>query len=193
MGFSRYTLPEAFGYDSSDPDDFRTTADSCVLALTHMSLTITMGQGNTPLIQSSRSPALFFKLENCNPSGSYKDRFVAAEVADILARGSRSCVATSSGNTGSSLAAYCARYGLRCLILVNQDVLLDGWSSIVLGEFVVEIGCLTALGQHFKNYNRIDCFSILVPMRSAVDQRVGVTACPKPCLDLQVRAVGPAL
>ena len=80
-----------------------------------------MGQGNTPLIPSSHTPTLFFKLENCNPSGSYKDRFVAAEVADILARGSRSCVATSSGNTGSSLAAYCARYGLRCLILVNQD------------------------------------------------------------------------
>jgi hypothetical protein len=48
-----------------------------------------MGQGNTPLIQSSHTASLFFKLENCNPSGSYKDRFVAAEVADILAGGSR--------------------------------------------------------------------------------------------------------
>jgi threonine synthase len=86
-----------------------------------MSLTITMGEGNTPLIPSSHAATLFFKLESCNPSGSYKDRFIAAELADVLARGSRSCVATSSGNTGSSLAAYCARYGLPCLILVNQD------------------------------------------------------------------------
>lgn len=80
-----------------------------------------MGEGNTPLIPSSHTATLFFKLENCNPSGSYKDRFVAAELAGVLARGSRFCVATSSGNTGSSLAAYCARCDLRCLILVNQD------------------------------------------------------------------------
>jgi threonine synthase len=61
-----------------------------------------------------------FKLESCNPTGSYKDRFVAAEVARLLRNGSTACVATSSGNTGSSLAAYCARYGLRCAIVVNH-------------------------------------------------------------------------
>jgi threonine synthase len=64
---------------------------------------------------------LLFKLENCNPSGSYKDRFIAREMTSLLAKGARACVATSSGNTGSALAAYCARYGLRCIILVNQD------------------------------------------------------------------------
>lgn len=62
---------------------------------------------------------LLFKLELCNPTGSYKDRFIAAEVACLLGRGAGACVATSSGNTGSSLAAYCARYGLRCAIVVN--------------------------------------------------------------------------
>ena len=84
-------------------------------------MTITMGEGNTPLIPSSRTASLFFKLESCNPSGSYKDRFVAAELTEVLKRGALSCVATSSGNTGSSLAAYCARYGMPCVILVNQD------------------------------------------------------------------------
>jgi len=86
-----------------------------------MPVKITMGEGDTPLIASSHSSALFFKLESCNPSGSYKDRFVAAELGSVLASGAKFCVATSSGNTGSSLAAYCARYGLLCLILVNQD------------------------------------------------------------------------
>ena len=87
----------------------------------------TMGEGKTPLIPSHRIgpecgwPDLFFKLESCNPSGSYKDRFIANEVTAMLRRGASGCVATSSGNTGSSLAAYCARYGLRCLILVNHD------------------------------------------------------------------------
>ena len=82
-----------------------------------------LGEGNTPLVPSVQiAPrGLSFKLENCNPSGSYKDRFVAAEVGRLRSAGARACVATSSGNTGSALAACCARYGLRCAILVNQD------------------------------------------------------------------------
>jgi threonine synthase len=82
-----------------------------------------MGEGNTPLVPSTQiAPrGLSFKLENCNPSGSYKDRFIAAEVGRLRAAGATACVATSSGNTGSALAACCARYGLRCAILVNQD------------------------------------------------------------------------
>lgn len=86
-----------------------------------------MGEGSTPLVEAAHagpSPGggtLLFKLESCNPTGSYKDRFIAAEVTRMLNSGAGACVATSSGNTGSSLAAYCARYGIRCLILVNED------------------------------------------------------------------------
>jgi threonine synthase len=87
-----------------------------------------MGEGHTPLVPSVRigpkagGSRLYFKLESCNPSGSYKDRFIAAEVAELVRQGRTACVATSSGNTGSSLAACCARYGLRCVILVNESV-----------------------------------------------------------------------
>src|SRR4051794_15241062 len=81
----------------------------------------TLGEGNTPLIASVRSRTLLFKLENCNPSGSYKDRFAAAEVARIVSQGATACMATSSGNTGSALAAYSARAGVRCHIFVNHD------------------------------------------------------------------------
>jgi len=85
-----------------------------------------MGEGNTPLAESVRiGPELgiriLFKLEMCNPTGSYKDRFVAAELAHWLRQGATACLATSSGNTGSSLAAYSARYGMRCAIFVNQE------------------------------------------------------------------------
>lgn len=88
---------------------------------------ITLGEGRTPLVSSvSIGPRygatrLFFKLENCNPSGSYKDRFIATALARLLESGAKACIATSSGNTGSALAAYCARYGVRSFILVNQD------------------------------------------------------------------------
>jgi threonine synthase len=87
---------------------------------------VTLGEGGTPLVRSVRiGPSvglrsLLFKLESCNPSGSYKDRFIAAQVGLMQAQGIRSCLATSSGNTGSALAAYCARYGITCTILVNE-------------------------------------------------------------------------
>lgn len=88
-----------------------------------MNHTVTMGEGNTPLVPAvSISSPVFFKLENVNPSGSYKDRFIAAELTHILSRGILACVATSSGNTGSSLAAYCARFKIRCIILVNDSI-----------------------------------------------------------------------
>ncbi|MEZ5399843.1 MAG: pyridoxal-phosphate dependent enzyme [Bryobacteraceae bacterium] len=85
---------------------------------------VSLGEGSTPLAPSvSLGPRLgrqlSFKLESCNPTGSYKDRFVAAEVARLAKAGVKSCLATSSGNTGSSLAAYAARAGITCTIVVN--------------------------------------------------------------------------
>ena len=86
----------------------------------------TMGEGNTPLVESVRvgpdlGVRLVFKMEMCNPSGSYKDRFASAEVSRLLQQGIRACVATSSGNTGAALAAFSARYGIACTILVNES------------------------------------------------------------------------
>ncbi|QDV69229.1 Threonine synthase [Rosistilla carotiformis] len=85
---------------------------------------ITLSQGNTPLLRSQRiGPALglqnlFFKLETVNPTGSYKDRFAAAAVTDMLRQGKRRVIATSSGNTGSALAAYSAATGMECTIAI---------------------------------------------------------------------------
>lgn len=87
---------------------------------------LTLGEGDTPLLLSRRigpdagMPNLHFKLESTNPSGSYKDRFAAAAVSDMIARGKTRCVATSSGNTGAALAAYCAAAGIRCQIAVVE-------------------------------------------------------------------------
>lgn len=64
---------------------------------------------------------LYFKLEYCNPSGSYKDRFIALELALCHQRGVSQIFATSSGNTGAALAAYCARYALPCHIFVLEE------------------------------------------------------------------------
>ena len=88
---------------------------------------LSLGEGNTPLVASRLIatglgvPELHFKLECNNPTGSFKDRFAAAEVRAMIAAGQRACLATSSGNTGSALAAYCARYGLMCHLFVTQE------------------------------------------------------------------------
>jgi threonine synthase len=87
---------------------------------------ISLGEGHTPLVESTSQTALagsrlLFKLESCNPTGSYKDRFVATEVDRMIKAGVHTCIGTSSGNTGSSLATYSARYGLKCVVIVNQD------------------------------------------------------------------------
>ena len=83
-----------------------------------------LGTGDTPLVRSRRIgprwglPNLFFKLESCNPTGSYKDRFATVAVSQMLARGKSRCLATSSGNAGAALAAHCAAAGLKCEIAV---------------------------------------------------------------------------
>ncbi len=85
---------------------------------------LSLGEGGTPLIRSRRIgpslglPNLFFKLENVNPTGSYKDRYAAAAISHQVKAGSRVCLAASSGNTGSALAAYSAVAGLPCVLAI---------------------------------------------------------------------------
>ena len=91
-----------------------------------ISNSIGLGEGNTALVESTAIgdelglAHLFFKSEHLNPTGSFKDRFAAVEVASMLRAEIKSCMATSSGNTGSALAAYAARHGIKCHIFVNQ-------------------------------------------------------------------------
>lgn len=88
---------------------------------------LTLGEGGTPLIRSRRiGPSLglqnlWFKLESANPSGSYKDRFAAGAVSHLRADGKTRCVATSSGNTGASLASYCAAAEIACEIAIVEE------------------------------------------------------------------------
>ena len=87
---------------------------------------VSLGEGGTPCLRSrSIGPALglhhlFFKLETANPSGSYKDRFAALAISHMRAAGEQNCLATSSGNTGAALAAYCAAARIRCRIAIVE-------------------------------------------------------------------------
>ena len=85
---------------------------------------IFLGEGQTPLIKSKSLghelgiPELYFKLENLNPTGSYKDRFAAMFVSLLQSQSKTVCLATSSGNTGAALAAYCAAADIKCILAV---------------------------------------------------------------------------
>jgi threonine synthase len=87
---------------------------------------ITLGEGHTPLVRSRKIgpriglPNLYFKLEFANPTGSYKDRFAALAISHMWEHAQKLCLATSSGNTGAALAAYCASAGLNCEIAVVE-------------------------------------------------------------------------
>jgi threonine synthase len=83
-----------------------------------------LGEGATPMLRSrSIGPSaglnnLYFKLESLNPTGSYKDRFAAAAVSQLVAEASPVCLGCSSGNTGAALAAYSAAVGLPCVLAI---------------------------------------------------------------------------
>jgi threonine synthase len=87
---------------------------------------ITLGEGGTPLLDCPRLARdlgvrrLLLKFDGPNPTGTVKDRSSATAVAAALAFGYRATSVVSSGNAGSSIAAYSARAGLRSLIFAYE-------------------------------------------------------------------------
>ena len=85
---------------------------------------ITLGEGSTPLVRSSRiGPAigldqLYFKYEGLNPSGSFKDRGMALATARAIEAGAQTLLCASTGNTSASASAYAARCALRAVVVV---------------------------------------------------------------------------
>ncbi|HCI85642.1 MAG TPA: threonine synthase [Dehalococcoidia bacterium] len=85
---------------------------------------VSLGEGSTPLVRSQSigdsldCKDLYFKLEGCNPTGSFKDRGMVMAVAKALENGKKRIICASTGNTSAAAAAYGARYKLETLVLV---------------------------------------------------------------------------
>ena len=103
-----------------------------LLPVTDSTPLITLGEGDTPLVRSVRlerdlgCDALYFKLESCNPSGSFKDRGMVLAVAKALERGDRAVLCASTGNTSASAAAYAAQSGLQAYVIVPHGRIAQG-------------------------------------------------------------------
>ena len=93
---------------------------------------ITLGEGDTPLVESKsiRSligcPQLYFKLEGCNPTGSFKDRGMVVTVARAMEDGMKNIACASTGNTSASAAAYGAYCDLKTTLIVPKGNVARG-------------------------------------------------------------------
>ena len=85
-----------------------------------------LGEGDTPLVKSRTigdmvgCDELYFKLEGCNPTGSFKDRGMVVAVAKAIEAGGRSIACASTGNTSASAAAYGAYMDLPTTVIVPK-------------------------------------------------------------------------
>ena len=102
------------------------------LPVTDATPLLSMGEGNTPLVKSNRlgkelgCEELYFKLEGCNPTGSFKDRGMVVAMAKALEDGSRAVMCASTGNTSASAAAYGAYCDLPVLVLIPKGEVAMG-------------------------------------------------------------------
>lgn len=89
--------------------------------LQHASV-VTLGEGDTPLLHGNYfGKPIYLKMESQNPTGSYKDRGSAVLTSFLLSRGVTAVVEDSSGNAGASLAAYCARAGIKAEVYIPES------------------------------------------------------------------------
>jgi len=108
------------------------------LPVTPQTPLFSIGEGSTPLVRCGRlekkvgCAELYFKLEGCNPTGSFKDRGMVVAVAKAMEAGSKTVMCASTGNTSASAAAFAAYCGLEAVIVVPK-------AKIALGKLAQAI------------------------------------------------------
>jgi threonine synthase len=108
---------------------------------------VTLREGGTPLYRCDRLAReigireLYVKYEGANPTGSFKDRGMTVGVTRALEYGAKTVACASTGNTAASLAAYAAKAGLRCLVLLPKGKVALGKlvQAMIYGAEVVSI------------------------------------------------------
>lgn len=94
---------------------------------------VSLGEGNTPLTFSPKLSArvgreceVFIKNEGLNPTGSFKDRGMTVAVSRAIDRCARALICASTGNTSASAAAYAARAGIPCAVVLPAGKIATG-------------------------------------------------------------------
>src|SRR5487761_2464631 len=107
---------------------------------------VTLQEGNTPLIRADRlserlEADVWLKFEGLNPSGSFKDRGMTMAITKAKAANVRTVICGSTGNTSAAAAAYAAKAGMDCVVLVPEGKISLGKlaQAIVYGAQVIQI------------------------------------------------------
>ncbi|MFC1952473.1 threonine synthase [Chloroflexota bacterium] len=117
------------------------------LPITSKTPLLSLGEGDTPLVRCGELEKqtgcgeLYFKLEGCNPTGSFKDRGMVVAIAKAMEEGSEAIICASTGNTSASAAAYAAYCGLSAIIIIPRGKIALGKlaQAIVYGAKIVSI------------------------------------------------------
>ncbi|BCJ72596.1 threonine synthase [Catellatospora sp. IY07-71] len=134
------------------------------LPVTSKTPVITLHEGNTPLVPapvlSDRTGCdVYLKVEGANPTGSFKDRGMTVAVSTAVEHGAKAIICASTGNTSASAAAYAARAGITCAVLVPQGKIALGKlaQALVHGAKLLQVSgnfddCLGMAGKLAQDY-----------------------------------------
>ena len=107
---------------------------------------VSMGEGGTPLVRSDALSSMtgcdvWLKYDGANPTGSFKDRGMTLAISKAVEEGAKAVVCASTGNTSASAAAYAARAGLTCAVLIPRGKVAMGKmaQTLVHGARMLEV------------------------------------------------------
>jgi threonine synthase len=138
---------------------------------------ITLLEGGTPLIHATRISELtgctvHLKVEGLNPTGSFKDRGMTMAVTDAIARGQQAVLCASTGNTSASAAAYAARAGITCAVLIPQGKIAMGKlaQAVMHGAKIIQVDgnfddCLEVVRKVTNDFPAIALVNSVNPVR----------------------------
>lgn len=149
------------------------------LALDKNVKAIGIGEGNTPLIpvvnlakKEGLDLQLYLKYEGLNPTGSFKDRGMAVAVTAAYAKGAKTLLCASTGNTSASAAAYAARSGLNCAVVIPEGKIAMGKlaQAIIYGAKIFQIkgnfdDGMRLVKEIAENSDEIELVNSVNPMR----------------------------
>lgn len=109
---------------------------------------VSLAEGNTPLVycpqlseRVGRCCEVFVKNEGVNPTGSFKDRGMTVAVSKAMEHGAKALICASTGNTSASAAAYAARAGIPCVVILPAGKIASGKlvQAVTYGARIVAI------------------------------------------------------
>jgi threonine synthase len=138
---------------------------------------VTLLEGATPLVPARRLSertgcTVHLKVEGANPTGSFKDRGMTMAVTEAVARGQQAVLCASTGNTSASAAAYAARAGITCAVLIPQGKIAMGKlaQAVMHGARIIQVDgnfddCLELARKLTADYPSVSLVNSVNPVR----------------------------